>query len=68
MLFGNMKQQRENNDADDIIAEAIAKMDELNAWDFEAKVKQILGKLNIHHLQQHVSDIKRRPAKTCGTC
>ena len=30
---------------------AIVKMDELDAWDFERKVKQILGKLNIHHLQ-----------------
>ena len=27
-------------------------MDELNAWDFEAKVKQIFGKLNVHNLQQ----------------
>jgi ATP-binding cassette subfamily F protein uup len=33
---------------------AIARMDELNAWDYEAKVKQILGKLNIHHLTQPV--------------
>ena len=24
----------------------------MNAWDFDTKVKQILGKLNIHHLQQ----------------
>ena len=34
------------------IGEAISLMDEMNAWDFETKVKQILGKLNIHHLQQ----------------
>jgi ATP-binding cassette subfamily F protein uup len=27
-------------------------MDELGAWDFDTKVKQVLGKLNIHHLQQ----------------
>jgi ATP-binding cassette subfamily F protein uup len=31
---------------------SLEKMDELGAWDFDAKVKQILGKLNIHHLQQ----------------
>jgi ATP-binding cassette subfamily F protein uup len=31
---------------------AIIKMDDLGAWDFDSKVKQILGKLNIHHLQQ----------------
>ena len=36
---------------------AIAKMDELNAWHFDAKVKQILGKLNIHHLDQPVGTL-----------
>ncbi len=34
---------------------AIIRMDELGAWDFDAKVKQVLGKLNIHHLTQPVS-------------
>lgn len=29
-------------------------MDELGAWDFDAKVKQVLGKLNIHQLNQPV--------------
>ncbi|HEY4334570.1 MAG TPA: ABC-F family ATP-binding cassette domain-containing protein [Puia sp.] len=36
----------------DKITDAIVRMDELSAWDFDTKVKQILGKLNIHHLQQ----------------
>lgn len=36
------------------LSEAIVRMDELGAWDFDAKVKQILGKLNIHYLQQPV--------------
>lgn len=36
----------------DMMGDAIVKMDELGAWDFDSKVKQILGKLNIHHLQQ----------------
>jgi ATP-binding cassette subfamily F protein uup len=36
----------------DKIGDAIVKLDELNAWDFDTKVKQILGKLNIHHLNQ----------------
>src|SRR6185437_11577582 len=31
---------------------AIVKMDELGAWDFDSRVKQILGKLNIHRLHQ----------------
>ncbi len=36
----------------DKITDAIVRLDELNAWDFDTKVKQILGKLNIHHLNQ----------------
>ena len=36
---------------------SIVKMDELGAWNFESKVKQVLGKLNIHHLQQKVSTL-----------
>ncbi|HEY4107792.1 ABC-F family ATP-binding cassette domain-containing protein [Puia sp.] len=42
------------SDAEDAdrITDAIVQLDELNAWDFDTKVKQILGKLNIHHLQQ----------------
>jgi ATP-binding cassette subfamily F protein uup len=41
-------------DSDDSHAmnDAIIRMDELGAWDFDTKVKQILGKLNIHQLQQ----------------
>ncbi len=39
------------------LAELFSKMDDLNAWDFEVKVKQILTKLNIHHLEQPVSNL-----------
>ncbi|MGC4079321.1 MAG: ABC-F family ATP-binding cassette domain-containing protein [Rubrivivax sp.] len=39
------------------LAFALMKMDELSAWDFEAKVKQILGKLNIHQLNQPVGTL-----------
>jgi len=46
----------ETGDTDAMI-EAMSVMDELNAWIFEAKVKEILGKLNIHHLQQNVADL-----------
>ncbi len=48
-----------SNDVKDPVAysEALAKIDELSAWDFEAKVKQILGKLNIHHLEQPVATL-----------
>lgn len=41
----------------EVLADAISKMDELGAWDFEAKVKQILGKLNIHFLEQRVNTL-----------
>ena len=34
------------------LSAAVIKMDELGAWDFDAKVKQVLGKLNIHQLNQ----------------
>ena len=40
-----------------LLAEVIVKMDELGAWDFEAKVQQILSKLNIHQLQNAVGDL-----------
>lgn len=33
------------------------KMSELNAWDFEAKAKQMLGKLGIHNLAQPVDKL-----------
>lgn len=39
------------------IGKALEKMDEYDAWDFEAKVKQIFGKLNIHQLQQKISTL-----------
>lgn len=46
----------EHGDAE-AITEALHKMDEYNAWDFESKVKQILTKLNIHQLDQKVGSL-----------
>ena len=46
----------EEDDGEKITASLI-QMDELGAWDFDAKVKQILDKLNIHHLQQPVGKL-----------
>ena len=40
-----------------LLTDALVRMDELGAWDFEAKVRQILGKLNIHRLNQPVSTL-----------
>lgn len=42
---------------DEKIARLLTKMDETGAWNFDSKVKQILGKLNIHQLQQKVSTL-----------
>lgn len=40
-----------------LLAEAIQEMDNLNAWHYDSTVKQILGKLNIHHLDQKVNTL-----------
>jgi len=37
------------------LQEALAKMDELEAWDFEVQIKQILSKLNINNMEQPVA-------------
>lgn len=39
------------------LSAALAKIDELGAWDFEAKVHQILNKLNITNLHQKVKTL-----------
>ena len=51
-LVGKEKEAHEQR-----IMSALSQMDELDAWGFESKVKEILAKLNIHHLQQSVSNL-----------
>jgi ATP-binding cassette subfamily F protein uup len=53
-VINAIKAYEDASDAEDVdrLTDAIVRIDELNAWDFDTKVKQILGKLNIHHLQQ----------------
>ncbi|MCH2199183.1 MAG: ABC-F family ATP-binding cassette domain-containing protein [Flavobacteriales bacterium] len=50
----------------DALQKAINRMDQMNAWNYEANAKQILGKLNIHDLNMQVSTMsggeKRRVA------
>ena len=41
----------------ELLTQAILKMDELGAWDFDARVKQILDKLKIHQLEQPVGKL-----------
>ena len=42
-------------DDQEALQKALAKMDELEAWDFEVHIKQILSKLNITDLEQPVT-------------
>jgi len=53
-VINAIKAYEDASDSENIdrLTDAIVRLDELNAWDFDTKVKQILGKLNIHHLQQ----------------
>ncbi|HRO17570.1 MAG TPA: ABC-F family ATP-binding cassette domain-containing protein, partial [Ferruginibacter sp.] len=41
--------ENQTDDAD-ALAMLMSRIDELNAWSFESDLKQILGKLNLHHL------------------
>jgi len=40
-----------------LLHDAISAMDETNAWNYEARMKQILGKLNLDELDQKVSQL-----------
>src|SRR5690606_38030966 len=46
----------ESDDADKL-ADLMAEIDDLNAWSFESDLKQILGKLNLHHLKEKVGNL-----------
>ena len=41
----------------DKLGTLMAKLDDLNAWSFESDLKQILGKLNLHHLNEKVGNL-----------
>ena len=41
----------------DKLGELMARLDDLNAWSFESDLKQILGKLNLHHLNEQVGNL-----------
>lgn len=44
-------------DDHEALADLMAQLDDLNAWNFESDLKQILGKLNIHHLNERVGNL-----------
>jgi len=48
----------ENGSEDiDHLSELMAQLDDLNAWTFESDLKQILGKLNLHILNERVGNL-----------
>lgn len=45
------------HESDEMDANLLDRMTELNAWDFESKAQQVLGKLGIHNLAQPVDEL-----------
>jgi ATP-binding cassette subfamily F protein uup len=41
----------------DSLQDAISRMDETHAWSYEARMKQILGRLNLHDLEQLIATL-----------
>jgi ATP-binding cassette subfamily F protein uup len=58
-IISAIKEYEAANEVNDLhrVNAAIIKMDELDAWDFDSKVKLVLSKLNIHGLQQPVKNL-----------
>ena len=47
----------ENPDNNEKMQQAFEQMDLLNAWDYEVRIKQVLGQLNIHDLELNVGKL-----------
>ncbi len=47
----------EEHSSDEMDINLLDKMSELNAWDFESKAQQVLGKLGIYNLSQPVNEL-----------
>ena len=47
----------EGSDDVEKLTELMGRVDELNAWNFENDLQQILGKLNLHHLNEPVKNL-----------
>ncbi|RYY59492.1 MAG: ABC-F family ATP-binding cassette domain-containing protein, partial [Chitinophagaceae bacterium] len=58
-VLNAIKAYEKVSESDDIdaLTEALGMMDEMNAWDFDTKVKQILEKLKIHKMDQPVKTL-----------
>lgn len=57
MLATQQYESASDSGESEAMMKAMTRMDELNAWKFEAKVKEILGRLNIHHLQHKMNEL-----------
>ncbi len=44
-------------ESQDELHDLINKMEEANAWDYEVRVRQVLSRLDIHHLNQKISSL-----------
>lgn len=53
----NAQAEEYNDETAAAFEKATAEMDAANAWDFEQRLVQILGKLNIHNLDQMISTL-----------
>ena len=52
-----MERNEQNARYDDELQRAMVDMDRLHAWDYETRIKQILGKLDIHDLSKPVQQL-----------
>lgn len=50
------KAAKHPNDSE-ALQQAFDKMDAIDAWNYETKIKQILGQLNIHNLNQKINEL-----------
>ncbi|MFN4234604.1 MAG: ABC-F family ATP-binding cassette domain-containing protein [Bacteroidia bacterium] len=56
-LAVELSQQNHNDENASRLEKAIAQMDLLKAWDYEVKIKEVLSKLDIHHLNQNIDSL-----------
>ncbi len=45
------------SESHEVLPDILDKMDALNAWDYESRIKQILGKLNIHDFEKKIGQL-----------
>jgi len=55
-----------DTDSAEKLSDILMKMDELDAWNYESQVKEILGKLGVKNLEQKVSSLSGGQKKRVG--